>query len=90
VTKQKFFLQRGDTLRVKGLKLFLKDKSVLIAAEVKNNNQTLTLLDEDGFPLFNQKDVNGPEPERSMSDKGSADGGMGPGGMGGRGMGRGR
>ncbi len=90
VTKQKFFLQKGDTLKVKGLKVPLKDKPVLIAAEVKNNNQTLTLLDEQGFPLFNQKDVDGPEPERSMGDKGSADRGMGPGGMGGGGMGKAR
>jgi hypothetical protein len=89
VTKQKFTLQKGDTLKVKGFKVIRKDESAFFAAEVKKNDQTLSLLDEDGSPLWKQKDAGGPGPERTSrggNDPSQVGGGM----MGTGGMGRGR
>lgn len=87
VTQQKFTVQKGDTLKVKGFKVIHKDQAAFFAAEVKKDNQTLNLLDEDGSPLWKQQDAGGPGPERTGrggNDPSQVGGGMmGTGGMGG-------
>jgi hypothetical protein len=83
VTEQKFMLQKGDNLEVYGLKGLRQGKPAIFAAQVKSNNQTLQLLDEQGCPLWEKKQ--GP-----MERCGPGPGGGGPGGMGTGGMGRGR
>ena len=52
VSKQGFTLQTGDTLEVTGSKVIKDEKTVLLAAEVKKNGQTLKVRDEKGAPLF--------------------------------------
>jgi hypothetical protein len=89
VTEQKFSLQIDDTLEVNGFKVFHGDKPAFFAATVKKNHQTLTLLDEDGSPLWKQQDAGGPDtkrPSRGGNDPSQVGGGM----MGAGGMGRGR
>jgi hypothetical protein len=89
VTKQKFTLQKGDTLKVKGFKVIHKDQAAFFAAEVKKNDQTLSLLDEHGSPLWKQQDAGGPDthkPSRGGNDPSQVGGGM----TGAGGMGRGR
>jgi hypothetical protein len=85
-TKQKFTLQKGDTLKVKGFKVIRKDEAAFFAAEIKKDNQTLSLLDEDGSPLWKQQDAGGPDthrPSRAGNDPSQLGGGMpGAGGMG--------
>jgi hypothetical protein len=89
VTKQKFMLQKGDTLKVKGFKVIRKDEAAFFAAEVKKDNQTLSLLDEDGSPLWKQQDAGGSGPEKA--GRGGRDPSqVGGGTMGTGGMGRGR
>jgi len=89
VTKQKFILQKGDTLEVNGFKVFHGDKPAFFAAKVKKNNQTLVLLDEHGSPLWQQQEAGGANSERGRhggNDPSQAGGGM----IGAGGMGRGR
>ena len=89
VTKQKFMLQKGDTLEVNGFKVVHEHQTAFFAAKVKKNNQTLTLLDEDGSPLWKQQDTGGPGPKkagRGGRDPSQVGGGM----MGAGGMGQGR
>jgi hypothetical protein len=89
VTKQKFTLQKGDTLKVKGFKVIRKDEAAFFAAEVKKDNQTLSLLDEQGSPLWKQQDAGGSDtqkPSRGGNDPSQVGGGM----TGAGGMGRGR
>jgi hypothetical protein len=42
----------GDRVEVKGSRITFEGKPALIAAEVKNGDQVLTLRDADGFPLW--------------------------------------
>ena len=89
VTKQKFTLQKGDTLKVKGFKVIQKDQAAFFAAEVKKDNQTLSLLDENGSPVWKQQDAGGPGPEKA--GRGGRDPSqVGGGTMGAGSMGRGR
>ena len=74
--KQGFTLQKGDTLEVTGSKVTKDEKTVLLAAEVKKNGQTLKVRDEKGVPLFRGQGPDGQE------TKGRGRGGMGSGGRG--------
>jgi hypothetical protein len=76
VSKQGFTLQTGDTLEVTGSKVTQDEKTVLLAAEVKKNDQTLKVRDEKGAPLFRGQGPDGQE------TKGKGRGGMGSGGRG--------
>ena len=76
VRKQGFTLQKGDTLEVTGSKVTKDEKTVLLAAEVKKNGQTLKVRDEKGVPLFRGQGPDGQE------TKGRGRGGMGSGGRG--------
>ena len=76
VRKQGFTLQKGDTLEVTGSKVTKDEKTVLLAAEVKKNDQTLKVRDEKGVPLFRGQGPDGQE------TKGRGRGGMGSGGRG--------
>jgi hypothetical protein len=82
VAKQKFTLRKGDTLEVKGFKVTRENQTVFLAARVTKNDQTLTLLDEQGYPLWQQWSSEKSEPE------GRGSGRMGRGGMGSGGLGR--
>ena len=86
VTEHKFTLQKGDTLTVKGFKVIHERQAAFFAAEVKKNDQTLSLLDEHGSPLWKQQDAGGPNSKRARR------GGYDPSQVGGgdMGMGRGR
>lgn len=89
VAEQKFMLQKGDTLKVKGFKVIRKDQAAFFAAEVKKDDQTLSLLDEHGSPLWKQQDAGGPDthkPSRGGNDPSQVRGGMTGAGS----MGRGR
>lgn len=89
VAKQKFMLQKGDTLEVHGFKVLHEHKAAFFAATVKKNNQRLNLLDEDGSPLWKQQDAGGSGPEKA--GRGGRDPSQVGGGMtGAGGMGRGR
>lgn len=59
-TKQGFELATGDTLKVKGFKVLHQHKPAFFAAQVKGSHQTLTLLDDHGFPLWKQQSFGGP------------------------------
>jgi len=90
LTKQKFTLQRNETLEIKGFKVMHADKPAFFAAKVKKQDQTLDLLDEQGMPLYKQEQQSGgPGADRANRGRRDADQ-MGGGMMGGGGMGRGR
>lgn len=76
VSKQGFTLQTGDTLEVTGSKVTKDEQTVLLAADVKKNGQTLKVRDEKGAPLFRRQ---GPDGQRT---EGGGRGGMGAGGRG--------
>jgi hypothetical protein len=76
VRKQGFTLQKGDTIEVTGSKVTKDEKTVLLAAEVKKNGQTLKVRDEKGAPLFRGQ---GPDEQET---KGRGRSGMGSGGRG--------
>jgi hypothetical protein len=76
VRRQGFTVQKGDTLEVTGSKVTKDEKTVLLAAEVKKNGQTLKVRDEKGVPLFRGQGPDGQEA------KGRGHGGMGAGGRG--------
>jgi hypothetical protein len=82
VAKQDFTLQKGDTLEVKGFEVHRQNQTVFLAAKVTRNDQTLTLLDEQGNPLWQEW-----SPGKSASG-GRGSGRMGHGGMGSGGLGR--
>jgi hypothetical protein len=82
VAKQEFTLQKGDTLEVKGFEVRRENQTVFLAAKVTRNDQTLTLLDEQGNPLWQEW-----SPGKSES-AGRGSGRMGRGGMGSGGLGR--
>ncbi len=81
VAKQEFPFQRGDTLEVKGFEVHRGHQTVFFAAQVTQDDHTLTLLDEDGYPLWQQWS---PENQESGGRGGGrmGHGGMGPGGFG--------
>ncbi len=49
---QEFEVEKGDKIEVKGSRVLFNDKPALIAVTVKKGDLTLTLRDEDGFPLW--------------------------------------
>lgn len=44
----------GDKLKVTGSKVMLNNKSSIIASEIKKNDLTIQLRDENGFPLWSK------------------------------------
>jgi hypothetical protein len=60
VSQQGFKLKEGDTLEVTGSKVTKDEKTVLLAAEVKKNGQTLKVRDEQGAPLWREQGRGGP------------------------------
>jgi hypothetical protein len=56
VYAQKFSLMPGDRLEVYGFQVFHEDKAAFFAARVKARHQTLTLLDEQGMPRWQQQE----------------------------------
>ena len=75
VNQQAFTLKKGDNLEVTGSKNATDHQTVILAAEVKKDGQTLKLRDEKGLPLWQEKGGGGQEQER----KGGAPGkGFGP------------
>jgi hypothetical protein len=80
VHKQDFTFKPGDALEVTGSKVARDDQTMILAAQVKKEGQTLKVRDENGKPLWHEHDHGG-----------GWSGGMGKGGMGsgGRGYGRG-
>ena len=49
---QNFYFESGDALEIKGDLLNDSQIPTMIAIEVKKNNDTLTLRDDDGFPMW--------------------------------------
>ncbi len=76
VKKQGFSLRTGDTLEVTGSRVTKDEKTLLLAAEVKKNGQTLKVRDEKGAPLFRGQGPDG------QGAKGRGGGGMGSGARG--------
>jgi hypothetical protein len=74
--KQGFTLLKGDNLEVTGSKVTKDEKTVLLAAEVKKNDQTLKVRDEKGVPLWRGQGPDG------QGTEGRRRGGMGAGGRG--------
>ena len=68
--KQDFTVKQGDTLEVTGSKVTRDDQTWLLAAQVKNGEQTLKVRDESGKPLW-----------RKHEPGGGWSGGMGRGGV---------
>jgi len=55
LAQHKFEVKQGDQLQVKGSKVQLNGADVLLAREVKKGEQTLTLRDAQGFPLWSRR-----------------------------------
>ena len=49
---QEFEVEKGDKVEVKGSRVMFEGKPALIAIAVKKGDLTLTLRDEEGFPLW--------------------------------------
>lgn len=45
-------IQKGDTVTVVGSRITFEDKPALIASQIKRNQMTLKLRDNDGFPVW--------------------------------------
>jgi uncharacterized membrane protein YgcG len=71
VSKQGFTLKQGDFLEVTGAQVTRDGQTLLLATQVKKDDQTLKVRDEKGAPLWREQDRGG----RGF-------GGMGRGGMG--------
>ena len=52
IENQDFKIGPKDTLEVKGSRVTMQGKAVLIAAEVKKGDETLTLRDDNGVPVW--------------------------------------
>ena len=50
--QQKFTLNPGDALEVRGSRITVEERPYLIAAEVKKGKKTLKLRDKDGLPVW--------------------------------------
>ena len=49
---QNFYFEPGEILEIKGDRFTDSPMPTMIAIEVKKDNETLTLRDEDGFPIW--------------------------------------
>ena len=65
VNQQAFTLKEGDNLVVTGSKNTTNHHTVILAAEVKKDGQTLKLRDEKGLPLWQEKVVGDQEQRQS-------------------------
>ncbi len=59
VRKQGFALKPGDSLEVTGSQIARDGQSLLLAAQVKKEGQTLKVRDEQGAPLWQEQDHGG-------------------------------
>ncbi len=81
VSKQGFHLKQGDSLEVTGSKVTRDDQTVLLASQVKKDEQTLKVRDEKGAPLWQEQDRGG-RGSSGMGRGGMGSGGRSPGGRG--------
>ena len=81
VRKQGFDLKQGDSLEVTGSQVTRDDQSLLLAAQVKKDGQTLKVRDEQGVPLWQEEDRGG-RGAGGRGPGGMRSGGGGPGGQG--------
>ncbi len=59
VRKQGFDLKQGDSLEVTGSQVTRDGRTLLLAAQVKKDGQTLKVRDEQGVPLWQEQDHGG-------------------------------
>jgi hypothetical protein len=52
LTEKKLSVAKGDALEIVGSRLTIDDKAVLVARQIKKGDQTVTLRDESGRPLW--------------------------------------
>lgn len=81
VRKQGFDLKQGDSLEVTGSQVTRDGQTLLLAAQVKKDAQTLKLRDEKGVPLWREQDRGG-RGSGGMGHGGMGSGGRSPGGRG--------
>jgi len=55
LTQNKFELAKGDQIQVTASKVQLNGADILLAREVKKGEQTLTLRDAQGFPVWSRR-----------------------------------
>jgi hypothetical protein len=67
LNQQCFSIKKGDNLEVTGSKIVIDHQTVLLAAEVKKDGQTLRLRDEKGAPLWQEQGGGDQEPVRQGS-----------------------
>ena len=67
LNQQAFTLKEGDNLEVTGSKNATDHQTVILAAEVKKDGQTLKLRDEKGLPLWQEKVVGDQEQRQGGS-----------------------
>lgn len=73
VSKQGFHLNQGDSLEVTGSRVTSDGQTRLLAAKVNKAGQTLKVRDEQGMPLWREKDRGG------RGSRGMGSGGRSPG-----------
>jgi hypothetical protein len=81
VSKQGFTFKPGDTLEVTGSQVTRDDKTVLLAAQVNKDEQTLKVRDEKGEPCWHREGSERPG-AGGMGHRGKGSGGRGAGGRG--------
>lgn len=52
IERQDRTIAKGDSVEVKGSRVTMNGKAVIIAAEVKKGDEVLTLRDENGVPMW--------------------------------------
>ena len=55
LAQNQFAVEQGDELQVKGSKIQLNGADIILAREVKKGEQTLTLRDAKGFPVWSRR-----------------------------------
>lgn len=52
LSQQGITVEKGDKVSIRGSKITMKDKPVIIAAEITRNGKTVKLRDDNGMPLW--------------------------------------
>jgi len=55
LTQNKFEVAKGDQIQLTGSKVQINGAEILLAREVKKGEQTLTLRDAQGFPVWSRR-----------------------------------
>jgi hypothetical protein len=55
LTQNKFEVAKGDQIQVTGSKVKINNSDIVLAREVKKGEQTLTLRDAQGFPVWSRR-----------------------------------